>query len=248
MRAAGVVSLALAALAATPAAASIQHAPLADGREGIYLAGEIVEADLATFEQLAIDYPNAVLFLESPGGVLEPSIEIGKLVHRAGWTTAVLGGSTCQSACALIWLAGTPRYLADDASLGFHASYSEDGSQRVETGVGNAIVGFYLSQLGLSQKAVVFATSASPYDIASLDADNSAEAEIGFETALDVLPQADRALLVDASMLQKAKVAVALTPGSDKPGGRTDSDKVRPPAPVAAPEELTKQRATTRRR
>jgi hypothetical protein len=229
----------LALVAAVPASAAIQHSRLEGGTEGIYVTGEILEPDQAAFEELAERYPRAVVFLDSPGGSLLPAIEIGKLARRKGYATVVLDQSTCNSACALIWLAGTPRYLEGAANLGFHASYTEQGGRLVETGVGNAIVGHYLSQLELSEKAVIFATSATPYEINNLTAANRGEAEIGFETSIAGLPAPDRTLLVDTSVLQKARVAMAALPG--KPGTVSDPDKA--PGTQSAPEqpeELTK--------
>ena len=88
--------------------------------------------------------------------------------------------------------------LSGEGVLGvLHASYSEEGGALVETGVGNAIVGHYLSQLNLSEKAVVFATSASPYEINNLTTENTGEAEIDFRTSLAGLPAPNREMLVD---------------------------------------------------
>jgi hypothetical protein len=239
---ASAIALAVTAFTAPPASAAIQHSRLADGTEGIYVTGEILEPDQAAFEELAQRYRKAVVFLECPGGSLDAAIAIGKQVRSKGYATAVLDEGTCNSACALIWLAGTPRYLADAGHLGFHASYFEEGGRLVETGVGNAIVGHYLSQLGLTEKAVIFATSASPYEINTLTAANSGEAEIAFESSLAALPEPYRELLVDTSLLQKAKVALASAPPPGKPASQSDPDKARPAEAPAEPEELTKAR------
>lgn len=175
-------------LAAAPASATVEHATLARGVDAILITGDIVEGDDAQFGALSARFPRAVVYLESDGGALVPAIEIGKLVHAHHHATAVLDGSTCTSACALIWIAGAPRYLSPQARLGFHASYSDEGGRLVETGVGNAIVGHYLAQLDLSEDAAVFATIASPYEINWLTAANSDEAEIPFEAAPASLP------------------------------------------------------------
>jgi hypothetical protein len=125
--------------------------------------------------------------------------------------TVVLDGSTCTSACALIWIAGAPRYLGPDGHLGFHASYADEGGRLVETGVGNAMVGHYLSQLDLSEDAAVFATIASPYEINWLNAANSGEAGISFEPAPASLATSRRPantnpkLVGNPQMLQKAQ-------------------------------------------
>ena len=226
-------------VAATPAHAAIQHAPLAGGAEGIYVTGEILEPDQAAFEEIAARYPRAVVYLDSPGGSLLPAIEIGKLVRAKHYATVVLDEGTCNSACALIWVAGAPRYLEGAAHLGFHASYNEEGGALVETGVGNAIVGHYLSQLNLSEKAVIFATSASPYEINNLTSENTGDAEIDFQTSLAGLPAPNREMLVDTSVLQKARVAVANMP-PEKPGPDTDPNKAPPQEAAPEPEELTK--------
>ena len=232
-----VLLVAVCAAAAGPVSAAVQHSRLEGGVEGIYLTGEILEPDQAVFEELAERYPKAVVFLESPGGSLVPAIAIGKLVRQKGFATVVLDQSTCNSACALIWLAGTPRYLEGAGNLGFHASYTEQGGRLVETGVGIAIVGHYLSQLDLSEKAVIFATSATPYEINNLTAGNSGEAEIGFETSIAALPAPDRALLVDTSVLQKARIAMAAVPEKAVPPANSEKT---PSTEEQEPEELTK--------
>ena len=233
----GLLLGACAAAAAAPLTAAVQHSPLEGGTEGIYITGEILEPDQAAFEELAERYPEAVVSLESPGGSLLPAIAIGRLVRQEGFATVVLEQSTCNSACALIWLAGTPRYLEGAGNLGFHASYTEQGGQLVETGVGNAIVGHYLSQLDLSEKAVIFATSATPYEINNLTVGNSGEAEIAFEASIAGLPAPDRAMMVDTSVLQKAQVALAAVPG--KPATDSEPEKTGSDEPEI-PDELTK--------
>jgi hypothetical protein len=202
---------ALALVLAAPAMAAVEHTTLDQGVEAIFVSGDILDGDDARFGELSQRYPRAVVYLESAGGSLMPAIEIGKLVHARQHATAVLDGSTCTSACALIWLAGMPRYLADEGRLGFHASYSDEGGRLVETGVGNAIVGHYLAQLDLPEDAAVFATIASPYEINWLTADNSSEAGIAFNPPPTSLPAPRRPatgspkLAGNSAMLQKAQ-------------------------------------------
>jgi len=200
-------------LAAAPAPAAVEHSTLDRGVDAIFITGDILEGDDLQFRDLSQRFPRAVVYLESAGGALVPAIEIGKLVHARHHATAVLDGSTCTSACALIWIAGAPRYLGTAGHLGFHASYSDEGGRLVETGVGNAIVGHYLAQLELSEDAAVFATIASPYEINWLTADNSGEAGIPFEAAPRSLPRPHRPassnpkLVSNPQMLQKAQAA-----------------------------------------
>ncbi len=210
---AGALTLAALAVIPEPASAVVEHATLARGAEAIVISGDILDGDDTRFAALSRQYPGAVVYLESAGGALQPAIEIGKLLHARHHATAVLDGSTCTSACALIWIAGTPRYLGREAHLGFHASYYDAGGRLVETGVGNAMVGHYLAQLDLSEDAAVFATIASPYEINWLNADNSAEADIPFASPPATLPvphypaSANPKLTADSQVLQKARAA-----------------------------------------
>jgi len=207
------LALAAAGLAPVPSAAAIAHSTLDGGVEAIFISGDILDGDDERFGELSRRFPRAVVYLESAGGALMAAIEIGKLVHARHHATAVLDGSTCTSACALIWIAGAPRYLGSDSHLGFHASYSDEGGRLVETGVGNAMVGHYLAQLDLPEDAAVFATIASPYEINWLTAENSGEAGIPFEAAPQSLPRprppanSNPKLVANPQQLQKAQAA-----------------------------------------
>src|SRR6476646_736175 len=46
------------------------------------------------------------------------------------------------------------------ARVGFHAAFNPETGQ--ETGVANALIGSYLSQIGLPDRAVIYITQASP--------------------------------------------------------------------------------------
>ena len=186
------LGLAVSSLASAPASAAIEHARLDRGTEAILITGDILPGDEATFGDLSRRYPRATVYLDSAGGALLAAIEIGKLVRARRHATVVLDDSTCASACALIWVAGAPRYLGPSGRLGFHASYTDEGGRVVETGVGNAMVGYYLSQLQLSEGATVFATIASPDQMNWLTPENSGEAEISFEPVPGSLPVPSR--------------------------------------------------------
>lgn len=162
-------------------AAEIGHEPLSKGIELITIDGDIEPGDEDKFRKLSLAYDSAAVTLNSNGGSLLSAIEIGKLVRIRSFATFVAGGSTCTSACALIWLAGSKRFLSERGRLGFHASYLEEHGKLEESGVGNALVGHYLSLLNLSEKAVVFTTLASPTEIRWLNLANRAESGIDFE-------------------------------------------------------------------
>ena len=128
----------------------------------IFLEGEFEYGDEQKFITPVNNIKEAVVFLNSPGGNVIAAIEIGKFIRLRGYATAVISKSLCASACALTWLSGTERLLDKDAAVGFHASYINDKGRLLETGVGNALIGRYLTQLNLSESAVIFVTSAPP--------------------------------------------------------------------------------------
>ncbi len=136
----------------------------------IVIEGVISLEDQANFASVATASNNAVVVLNSQGGATLAALEMGKAIRIKGFATAVPENALCASACALMWLAGSPRFAGEGAQIGFHASYIDRNGKLLESGVGNALVGAYLNQLGLSQKAVAFVTSAPPQGMEWLDA------------------------------------------------------------------------------
>lgn len=169
-------------LGAGPAfAATITHEDLGDGVQIIAIEGDIKSGDEETFRRLAVQYSTAIVALDSQGGLLVPSLEIGRMIHLREFNTIVIDGDQCASACALIWIAGAKRYLMPQGSVGFHASYLDLGGKQVESGVANALIGRYMTQLELPERAVIYATSAPPSTIRWLTPDGRANAGISFE-------------------------------------------------------------------
>jgi len=171
----------LAAISQAAAAAKIEHVSLGDGMELIAIEGTIASGDEEKFRRLSVQYDNAVVALSSEGGTLLSAIEIGKMIRLKEFPTLVMDNYECTSACALIWIAGSTRFLAPRGRVGFHASYRDEGGRRVETGLGNALVGRYLTLLNLPEKAVLFATAAPPDKVLWLSPSNMRAAGIDFE-------------------------------------------------------------------
>lgn len=179
--AAWLAGLAVAAHPLQATSAEIRHEKDKTHGEFIWIVGDIEEGDLAKFRRLAIAYDDAVVSLASNGGLVAEAIEIGKIIRIKGYDTFVAYDEPCNSACALVWLAGRSRYLEEGGKVGFHATYVEANGVKRETGVGNAIVGSYLAQLNLSEQAVAFATSAGPDHLNELTVENAASVGIPLE-------------------------------------------------------------------
>ena len=78
--------------------------------------------------------------------------------------------------------------IIDGGLVGFHASYLDEEGTKLETGVGNALVGHYLSQLGFGEKTVVFATLAPPDKILWLNENTLAMSGIDYNAISVELP------------------------------------------------------------
>lgn len=128
----------------------------------ILLEGDITVADREQFLTKIASFSTGLVVLNSLGGSAYAGIEIGRAIRMRDFSTWVPSGSTCASACAFAWLGGTKRAVGKTAKVGFHAVYEIKDGAPVETGSGNASVGAYFAQLGLSDIAIRYLTDAAP--------------------------------------------------------------------------------------
>jgi hypothetical protein len=137
----------------------------------VSIIGEIDPDDGGKFSSLVAGLPTAIVGLESPGGNMLASLRIGEIIRKKRFATVVPDQMTCASGCALIWLAGVRRYVANTAKIGFHSAY--DPVAREQSGLGNEMISAYLAKLGLSYEAILYMTSASPTDMRWLHSDDA---------------------------------------------------------------------------
>lgn len=139
----------------------------------ILLDGELKLGDEKKFADAAISVPDALVVLKSNGGNLYAGIEIGKAIRLKGFNTLVPDETLCASACALAWLGGRVRAMGTTAKVGFHAASNADDGK--VTSSGNALMGAYLSQIGLPTAAVIYITEPPPNSIRWLTAQDASE-------------------------------------------------------------------------
>jgi len=120
----------------------------------ITVSGTIESGDGAKFSRIVEDTKNGLVILDSPGGAVLSGLEIVRQIKSKNLMTGVPSSTLCASSCALIWLAGSTRYAEESSIVGFHAAYVIRNGKQVETGVGNALIGAYLNELGLSDRAM----------------------------------------------------------------------------------------------
>jgi hypothetical protein len=101
-----------ASLGSTPATAAI----IDRVGDDIVLSGPIVQGDSNRFED-AIDTDVKRVMLRSSGGIVEEAIAIGRSIRRRHLETTIPANAVCQSACALLWVAGRPRTVAGQLAV-----------------------------------------------------------------------------------------------------------------------------------
>lgn len=133
----------------------------------ILVEGDFEHDDVEAFRTkvATLSTSRVTVAFRSDGGSLVAGIRIGTLIREKKFATVIPDGASCASACALAWLGGTKRFMGQGASVGFHAAYVVKSYGPVESGSGNAILGAYLNQLGLSEEAILYITKTAPTSI-----------------------------------------------------------------------------------
>jgi hypothetical protein len=110
-----------------------------------------------------------VIVFNSPGGHVLPGIRMGAMIKLRGLATWVSNGDLCASVCAAMWLAGSTRYAAGTARIGFHSAFLGALGQPVtneRSAPGNAVMQAYYSKIGIKPETATFlVTVADPTDM-----------------------------------------------------------------------------------
>jgi hypothetical protein len=148
----------------------------------ITIVGTLKLADGEGFATVASSHDGALVVFSSNGGNLLAGLRIGQLIRLRGFATLVPDGAVCASACAIAWLGGTKRFMQSTARVGFHAAFMIENGVITETGAGNALVGAYLSRLGLSDLAILYIEQAHPSEMNWLTQEDAGQ--VGIEVAI----------------------------------------------------------------
>ena len=125
----------------TPAAsAEITRRPQANGPDVISIVGVIEPGDDKKFNEIASDMTQASVILNVKGGRVWEAINIGRFIRLRTFETRVQNGAVCNSACTLVWLAGSFRHLDRYARLGFHSAAKQGKPPYERSEPGNAMM------------------------------------------------------------------------------------------------------------
>jgi hypothetical protein len=73
----------------------------------IVISGELQPGDEQKFAQIAVQYHDAVVKLDSPGGRVLVGIDIGRAIRLKGFSTLADEDAICASACGYAYLASS---------------------------------------------------------------------------------------------------------------------------------------------
>ncbi|MBF9058755.1 hypothetical protein HKCCSP123_06120 [Rhodobacterales bacterium HKCCSP123] len=101
---------------------------LLPGSRTLAILGELEMADVSEFERQLQRGVDEVI-LSSDGGSLNAAWELGALIADNGLRTILTDETDCASACAILFLHGSERYMSPTARLGVHLPFfSESGA------------------------------------------------------------------------------------------------------------------------
>jgi hypothetical protein len=167
MRFAGLIaaSITLASVAASPAVGL----SFSDNGSEALVTGRFDLGDEIRFQEFLArprPAPLRVVYLNSHGGNLKAGIDIGRLIRRAGLTTAVLATRhVCDSACTLAFAGGVRRHnvggeaiyegMSSMSGLGFHPAHRRGNfvTPSVRTEDGTARIRAFYAEMGMPRAA-----------------------------------------------------------------------------------------------
>jgi hypothetical protein len=147
----------------------------------VTVKGKLGLDDALRFTERTTDLEQAIVLFDSPGGNVLAGISIGKTLRRKGFVSAVPAAAQCASACALAWLGGTERMMAEDSRVGFHGAYVLKGGRPKKSKAAEPLIVDYLDELALTQRAVAYITRAQVRNISWLTI--AAARDLGIEVA-----------------------------------------------------------------
>jgi len=169
------IAILLIVCAGAAGAATIEIKRPENGPASVLVTGDFEFSDVADFNAAIAPLSKATVSFASEGGALLAGIRIGTMIRQKRFSTLVPDGTTCASACAVAWLGGTNRFVGRGANVGFHAAYVVKAGMVAESAPGNAVLGAYLGQIGLSEEAIRYITDAEPSTIHWMSMSEAAE-------------------------------------------------------------------------
>lgn len=106
-------------------------------QHGVLIKGPIQKGDYAKVIQFVRHPDNygrfaKAVFLDSPGGDLDETLKLARLLEKSYAATHVVSGARCHSACFILWMSGVSRHVPGSATLGVHRIKVKVNGQTVD--------------------------------------------------------------------------------------------------------------------
>ena len=162
--------------------ATITYKQAPSGQHVIFLTGEIVPGDIQRMRK-ALDAgkgaPAITVLLNSPGGVLYPSLAIGRMIRSAEASTVAV--TQCSSACHAIWSAGVSRFVVAGSQLAIHFPYREGNAKEPAFDAFSDLANYY-RQMGATPELALDIASSAPNRLKVLDSTDAKRHGLAFAT------------------------------------------------------------------
>jgi hypothetical protein len=124
-------------------AAYIRSATSSEGKEVVFLDGEIEPGDAQSLRNVIKRSNDAsrlvsAIRLNSPGGNLAEGAKLADIIRYGKIPTVVPAGAQCASACFLLFAAGSEKYASYSANVGVHGASDQSGREEGDATVSMA--------------------------------------------------------------------------------------------------------------
>lgn len=146
---------------------------LEDFGQVLLLNGPVEPGDAKRFEAFiaSLEAPPKIAALNSPGGVVDEALSIGRSLREIAAETVLLPGMTCLSSCPYILAAGVERRVSRKASVGLHQHYYEAPGympvflavEGIQYGQGQTLE--YLVEMGIDAGLMIYSLNTPPEEI-----------------------------------------------------------------------------------
>jgi hypothetical protein len=139
----------------------------------LLINGPLEPGDAERFEAFiaSLEAPPKIVALNSPGGVVDEALSIGRSLREIAAETVLLPGMTCLSSCPYILAAGVERRVSRDAAVGLHQHYYEAPGympvflavEGIQHGQGQTLE--YLIEMGIDAGLMIYSLNTPPEEI-----------------------------------------------------------------------------------
>lgn len=132
---------------------------------------ETGDTDRFTAYLAGMETPPAAIALNSPGGVVQEALSIGRALREAQVDTVMMPGMVCLSSCPYVLAAGGERRISREASVGLHQHYYDTPGympaflavESIQHGQGRTLD--YLIEMGVDAGLMRYSLNTPPEEI-----------------------------------------------------------------------------------